>query len=73
VPGERLQLLISVVEELSELQAVKFEDIDLILEGYSSFLKYRTKEMASMQVQDHEIYQSWFKVRGRDAFLVHKH
>jgi hypothetical protein len=53
-----------VVEELPELQAAKFEDVDLMLDGFSSFLKYRTKEKASMQVEDHEVFQSWFKVRG---------
>ena len=53
-----------VVEELPELQAAKFEDVDLMLDGFSSFLKYRTKEKASMQVEDHKVFQSWFKVRG---------
>jgi hypothetical protein len=57
------ELLTSVVAELSELQAAKFEDVDLMLEGFSSFLKFRTKEKASMQVEDHEIYRSWFTVR----------
>ena len=37
------QLLRNVVTELSELQAEKFEDIDLMLEGYDSFLKFSTK------------------------------
>jgi hypothetical protein len=62
------ELLTQVVEELPELQAAKFEDVDLMLDGFSSFLKYRTKEKASMQVEDHEIFQSWFKVRGEMHF-----
>ena len=52
------QLLRNVVTELSELQAEKFEDIDLMLEGYDSFLKFSTKEKASMQVDEHDIYKA---------------
>ena len=52
-----------VVEELSELQADKFEDVDTLLEGYSSYLKYKTKEEEEKMVGEHEIYETWFKVR----------
>ena len=51
-----------VVEELSEVQAEKFEDVDTILEGYSSYLKFKTKEEEEKMVGEHEIYEAWFKV-----------
>lgn len=52
-----------VVEELSELQADKFEDIDTLLEGYSSYVKFKTKEEEEKMVGEHEVYEAWFKVR----------
>ena len=55
------ELLNDVVFELSEVQQVKFE-VNLMLEGYSSYLKFRAKEVASMMVGDHELYESWHKV-----------
>ena len=54
-------LLNQVVEELPDTQAEKFRDIDLMLEGYSTYMKYRTKERASMDIADHVIYKNWFK------------
>ena len=64
------QLLRNVVTELSELQADKFEDIDLMLEGYDSFLKFSTKEKACMQVDEHDIYKAWFKVNN--DFIIYQ-
>ena len=55
------ELLLSVVSQLSEVQEQKF-DVDLMLEGFSSFLKYRTQEQAAMLLGDHEIYEAWYKV-----------
>lgn len=52
-----------VVDELSEVQADKFADIDTFLDGYSCFLKYKTKEEEEMQVGEQEIYEAWRKVR----------
>ena len=46
--------------ELPNRQAEKFH-ADLMLEGYTSYLKYLTKEKASMMVSDHEVYEAWYK------------
>ena len=51
-----------MVVQLPELQAERFEDIGICLEGYSSFLKLKTKEEATMQLGEHTIYEMWFKV-----------
>jgi hypothetical protein len=58
------ELLEAVVAKLSEVQEQKF-DVDVMLKGYSCFLKYRTKEKAAMTLGDHDIYETWYKVRGK--------
>ena len=59
-------LLANIVSLLPEVQAQYF-DVDLMLEGFSSFLKYRSKEIALMlegdHVRDDVIYEAWYKVR----------
>ena len=54
------QLLSAVLMELPKRQAEKFH-ADLMLEGYTSYLKYLTQEKASMMVSDHEVYEAWYK------------
>ena len=56
-------LLENLVASLPEMQGEKFEGVDTILEGYSSYLKYLTKKKAEMEVGDHTVYESWFKVK----------
>ena len=61
------RLLRRVVNELSEQDVRKFDDVDLMLEGYESFLKYSTKQRATpikekKSIHEHEIYKGWFKV-----------
>ena len=63
--------LTKVVNELSELHAVKFYDVDVMIEGYESFLKYSTKMRATTikekkSVQEHKIYKGWFKVNNEN-------
>ena len=41
------RLLRSVANELLEQDAGKFEDVDLMLDGYGSFLKYSTRMRAT--------------------------
>ena len=53
------KLLEDVLQELPEAQAERF-DVNELLHGYSSFLKYRTKVADSMMVKDHEIYKDWY-------------
>ena len=53
-----------VVGELGELQADKFDDIDSILEGYGSYMKFKTREEEERMVEEHETYEAWFKVRS---------
>ena len=61
-----------IVEELSFKDQHKFEDLDLILEGYENFLKYSTKMRATAvkekkHVQEeHQIYERWFKVNNEN-------
>ena len=57
-------LLENLVASLPEMQGEKFEGFDTILEGYSSYLKYLTKKKAEMEVGDHTVYESWFKVKN---------
>ena len=54
-------LLEGVILRLSEVQQEKF-DSNLMLEGFCSYLKYRTKEKAAGMVGDHEVYEAWYKV-----------
>ena len=56
-------LLEDVICRLSEVQEEKF-DCDLMLEGFSCYLKYKTKEqaMGGGLGADHEIYEAWHKV-----------
>ena len=64
--------LASIISLLPEVQAQHFNP-DLMLDGYSSFLKFRTKEIATMldgemtgnirdDVKDEETYEAWYKV-----------
>ena len=58
------QLLVNLVAQLPGQHSDKFQDVDIMLKGYSSFQKLKTKEAASMLQQgDHEVYALWFKVR----------
>jgi hypothetical protein len=57
------ELLRNLVEQLPEAQAERFNDVDSMLEGFSSYLKYKTMKTESMQLGDHEIYKDWYKVR----------
>ena len=58
------KLLVNLVDELLDQQSDKFEDIDMMLEGYSSYIKFKTKESTSMLHQgEHKVYALWFKVR----------
>ena len=50
------QLLSAVLMELPNMQAEKFH-ADHMLEGYTSYLKYLTKEKTSMMVSNHEVYE----------------
>ena len=66
------ELLVTIVSILPEVQ-VQYFDVDLMLEGYLAFMKYRTKEIASMydgevdvervdvreDRKDHVIYEGW--------------
>jgi len=63
--------LASIISLLPEVQAQHFNP-DLMLDGYSSFLKFRTKEIATMldgemtgnirdDVKDEETYEAWYK------------
>ena len=70
------ELLGAIVSILPEVQ-VQYFDLDLMLEGYLAFMKYRTKEIASMfdgevdvgrvdvreDRMDHVMYEGWYKVR----------
>ena len=64
------KLLRRVVHELSKKQAVKFEDVDVMLNGYESFLKYSTKEKATIKekvsIHEYKIYNGWFKVNNEN-------
>ena len=57
-------LLEDVICRLSEVQEARF-DCDLMLEGFSCYLKYKTKEqaMGGGLGADHEVYEAWYKVR----------
>ena len=66
----------AIISILPEVQ-VQYFDVDLMLEGYLAFMKYRTKDIASMydsevdvgrmdvreDRKDHVIYEGWYKVR----------
>ena len=54
------KLLSAVLMELPKRQAEKFH-ADLMLEGYTSYLKYLAQEKASVMVSDHEVYEAWYK------------
>ena len=54
------KLLTDIVYNLPEVQQERF-DVDLMLDGYCSYLKYRTKEQATICVNDHEVYEAWYK------------
>ena len=60
------QLLTKVVNELSELYPDKFENIKLMLAGYESFLKFKTKEKASIQMDEHDVYKVGLKVNNEN-------
>ena len=52
-----------IVEELPPNQRGRFQDVDVMLEGCSSFLKFRSQEKSrSKEVGDHDIYKAWYKV-----------
>ena len=51
------KLLTDIVYNLPEVQQERF-DVDLMLDGYCSYLKYRTKEQATICVNDHEVYEA---------------
>jgi hypothetical protein len=63
------ELLANIITLLPEVQAQYF-DVDLMLEGYSCYMKYRSKEIASMlagghvraDMRDDIIYEAWYKV-----------
>ena len=67
------KLLDNLITFLPEVQAQYF-NVDLMLEGYSSFLKYRSKEIALMLASEHVrddarddmmddvTYEAWYKV-----------
>ena len=60
-----------IVGELSNKDQRKFEDVNLMLEGYESFLKYSTNIRATTmkenkRVKEHKIYKRWFKVNNKN-------
>ena len=64
------QLLTEIVEQLPPNQRGRFKDVDVMLEGCSSFLKLRSREKArSKDVGDHDIYKAWYKAR-KTAYLI---
>ena len=54
------ELLEGVILRLPEVQQRRF-DSNLMLDGFCSYLKYRTKK-ATVMVGDHEVYKVWYKV-----------
>ena len=64
-------LLSALLEELPEEMAAERFNVDEILCGYSSFLKYWTKESDSMEQEDHEMYRAWYKVHYIVTFTLH--
>ena len=61
-PRRMKSLLEDVLCRLSEVHEDRF-DCDLMLDGYASYLKFKTKEQATVVVGDHEVYEAWHKVR----------
>jgi hypothetical protein len=58
--GKMKELLQNLLGEMPVAQAEKF-NVNTMLQGYASFLKYRTQETDSMLIKDHDIYQAWYK------------
>ena len=67
-PRRMKRLLEEVVSRLSEVQEDQF-DTDLMLDGYITYMKYKTKEQATVVVADHDVYEAWYKVRGWEALV----
>ena len=44
-------------------------DPHLKLNGLCSYLKYRSKERAAGKVEDHEVYEAWYKVSEIWCFI----
>ena len=51
-------------EDDAEVKAFVEADIDSILEGYGSYMKFKTREEEERMVEEHETYEAWFKVRS---------
>ena len=60
-------LLIRVLAELPEIYS-KFDLIQVVV-GYASYLKFCARELDSMQQDEHELYNRWYKV-SHLTFLI---
>jgi hypothetical protein len=61
-------LLIRLLAELPESYSEKFVPIKIV-DGYASYLKFCTRELDSLQQDEHELYERWYKVRHL-TFLI---
>ena len=61
-------LLARLLSLLPESYSEKFVPV-LIVDGYASFLKFCARETDSMQQDEHELYERWYKV-SHPNFLI---